>query len=244
VRNPSTDEFDAWQEAAGGLIRIVTLAPERPGALDFIRYVSSRGVTAALGHTGAPPGVIREAAAAGARLSTHLGNGITSVIDRHNNPIWEQIASDALTASLIADSHHLPPAFIRTVHRAKGPGRVVLVSDASPPGGMPPGHLRWAGMDVEVNAEGRVSLSGTPYLAGAGHLQDRGVEYLLKAAGCPVSEAAAACTSVPAALIGLQESAVLLEEGSPADVTVFRVDEVSGRVSIAATVLDGEFLPV
>ncbi len=216
IRDPSIDEFDAWQDAAGGLIRIVTLAPERRGSLEFIRELSSRGVLVSLGHSEADPQRIREAIAAGARMSTHLGNGLSNTINRYENPLWEQLASDKLTVSLISDGHHLPAAFIKTAFRAKGTGSIVLVSDAASPGGSAPGITNWAGIDVEVNADGRISLAGTPYLAGAGHLQNRGVGIFLDSTDCRIEEAIAACTTTPAALLGL-------EENSPGDVTVFRV---------------------
>jgi len=232
VRDPTVEEFEAWQEAAGGLIRIVTLAPERPGALTFIEEISSRGVVVSIGHSGADPGRIREAAAAGARMSTHLGNGMAATIDRHVNPLWEQLSSDGLTACLIADSHHLPPAFIRTAFKAKGESRIVLVSDAATPGGLPPGRRSWAGIDVDVSDAGRISLAGTPYLAGAGLLQKRGIEFLMETTGCTLDAALAAATVNPAALIGI---------GDSQDVVSFRVKhgslesgsrETAGRVSI------------
>ena len=227
VRDPTVEEFEAWQEAAGGLIRIVTLAPERPGALTFIEEISSRGVVVSIGHSGADSGRIREAVAAGARMSTHLGNGMAGTIDRHENPLWEQLSSDGLTACLIADSHHLPPAFIRTAFKSKGESRIVLVSDVATPGGLPPGRRSWAGIDVDVSEDGRISLAGTPYLAGAGLLQKRGIEFLMEVTGCSLDAAVAAATVNPAALIGI---------GDSEDVVSFRLKQGSresdSRVSI------------
>jgi len=199
-------------------------------------------VVAALGHTAADPGLIREAVAAGARVSTHLGNGLASTIHRHENPLWEQIAADGLVASLIGDGHHLLAAFVRTVWLAKGAGKVVLVSDAAPPGGSPPGRMKWAGMKVELSADGRISLAGTPYLAGAGLLQDRGLEYLMEASGCSPADAAGTVTTVPGGLIGLGPDVTALESGSPGDVVAFHIGggETSVKLSIAGVWLDGE----
>ncbi|MCK5736751.1 MAG: amidohydrolase family protein, partial [Spirochaetaceae bacterium] len=231
VRDPTVEEFNAWQEAAGGLIRIVTLAPERPGALKFIEEIASRGIVVSIGHSAADPGRIREAVAAGARMSTHLGNGMAGTIDRHVNPLWEQLASDELTAGLIADSHHLPSAFIKTAFKAKGRNGIVLVSDAATPGGLAPGRRIWAGIDVDVSEEGRISLAGTPYLAGAGLLQKRGIEFLMESTGCRLDAAVTACTVNPAGLIGIDPVGL--------DIVAFRVISSgsgqpgsAGRVSI------------
>lgn len=238
VRDPSIEEFEAWQEAAGGLIRIVTIAPERTGSLEFIRELASRGIIVSLGHSAADPERIREAVAVGARMSTHLGNGLAGTIDRYKNPLWEQLGSDGLTACLIADGHHLPPAFIRTAFRAKGKSRIVLVSDAATPGGMAPGRRSWAGIDVDVSEDGRISLAGTPYLAGAGLLQKRGLEFLMESTGCRLDAAVTACTVNPAALIGLDPT------GS--DIVAFRMnsDTSTGRISIVieGVWLDGDAL--
>ena len=106
VRAPDWDEFRRFQDAAGGMIKMLTLAPETPGALTFIEKVAKSGVVVAIGHTGAAPATIRDAVNAGARISTHLGNGSHAVLPRHENYLWEQLAADGLWASMIADSHH------------------------------------------------------------------------------------------------------------------------------------------
>src|SRR5262249_15841967 len=103
ILDPDWNLFQELQEAAGGRIVLITLAPERPGAIAFIQKAANSGVVVALGHTAAEGAPIRAAAAAGARLSTHLGNGIAATLPRHPNPIWEQAGLDALSASFIAD---------------------------------------------------------------------------------------------------------------------------------------------
>ena len=108
TRDPNWDEFRQWQEAADGRIRMVTLAPERSGALVFIEKLVASGVVVAIGHTGATGAQIRAAVAAGARTSTHLGNGCHAMLPRHENYLWEQLACDDLWASIITDGHHLP----------------------------------------------------------------------------------------------------------------------------------------
>ena len=112
-------------------------------------------------------------------MSTHLGNGIASVLPRHPNPIWEQAALDSLLASFIADGHHLDRATLRVLARAKGPGQTILVSDASPLAGLPPGvYGEWA-----VDPSGKIVVAGTPYLAGSNQGLETGLRNLLAATG-------------------------------------------------------------
>src|SRR6185437_16823280 len=113
---------------------------------------------------------------AGATLSTHLGNGIASPLARHPNPIWDQAADDGLMASLIADGHHLGPSILKALVRAKTPDRVILVGDASPLAGLPPGRYgEW-----EVDPSGKIVVAGTPYLAGSNQGIEVGVNTLIR----------------------------------------------------------------
>src|SRR5205807_8371003 len=128
------------QDAAGGRIRLVTLAPEHEGALAFIDRLVDSGVVVALGHTGASGSRIRDAIRAGARLSTHLGNGCHALLPRHDNYLWEQLAADELWASIICDGHHLPPPVVRCLLRVKTPTRTILTCDAGSLAGLPPGR--------------------------------------------------------------------------------------------------------
>ena len=121
VRPPDLAEFARWQDASGGLVGIVTLSPHWPDAAATIRVLAKRGVRVAIGHTHATPEQVSAAVAAGASLSTHLGNGVAAMLPRHPNMIWSQLAEDALTATFIADGHHLPPETLRAMLRAKGP---------------------------------------------------------------------------------------------------------------------------
>lgn len=172
ARDPNWDEFRRWQDAAGGRIRMVTLAPERAGAVRFIEQASASGVVVALGHTAATGDQIRAAVDAGARSSTHLGNGCHATLNRHANPIWEQLADDRLWMSVIADGHHLPPAVLTSLVRAKGVERTLLTCDASSLAGLSPGRYADWGQEFEVQPGGKVVVPGTPYLAGSGCFTD------------------------------------------------------------------------
>ncbi len=203
VRDPNLDEFRRWQDAAGGRIRLVTLAPERPGALAFIEALTREGVTVAIGHTAASPADIRAGIAAGARLSTHLGNGSHAVLPRHDNYLWEQLAADELWASLIPDGHHLPASVVKSIVRVKTPRRTIVTCDASSLAGLPPGHYSEWGTDLEVLPGGKVVLSGTPYLAGSGVFTDTCIGELIRMAGVTLADAIDMASARPRELLGL-----------------------------------------
>ncbi len=166
VRAPSIDAFKRLQELAGGHVRLVTLAPEQPGALGLIEYLVENNVIVSVGHTLANSGHIADACKAGATLATHLGNGIPNELNRTQNTIWAILASP-LTAMLITDGFHLPPDFIKTVYAAKGSGKTILVSDAAPVAGQLPGEYEIFGTRVRLTKEGCVQNLNAPTLAGS-----------------------------------------------------------------------------
>ena len=222
----SRDDFDRRQEAAGGRIVLVTLAPEVPGALALIAHLASAGVRVAIGHTDASPGQIRDAVAAGATLSTHLGNGCAAMLPRHPNVIWEQLAADALSASVIADGHHLPPAVVKAIARVKGPARTILVTDAMAAAGCPAGHYRIGDVDVEVGGDRRVSLRGTPFLAGSALTMADAVANMVRFAGVPLTDALAMASTVPAEYVGISPAGRVAAEWD-AERAELRIVEVS-----------------
>ncbi len=141
---------------AGGQVRLLTVAAEIPGAGDLITCAVDAGVTVSIGHTLATEEDLQLAAKAGATALTHLGNGLPNLLPRHCNPIWAGLANDDLTAMIIADGHHLPASVLRTFIRAKGADSIVVVSDASPLAGMPPGQYTTLGNQVVLEASGRL----------------------------------------------------------------------------------------
>jgi N-acetylglucosamine-6-phosphate deacetylase len=222
IRDPDWELFQEFQAAALGRIILITLAPERPGSLEFIRRATGMGVIVALGHTAADGPTIHAAVQAGARLSTHLGNGIASPLPRHPNPIWEQAGLDQLSASFIADGHHLDLATLRVLARAKGPTRTILVSDASPLAGLPPGEYgEWA-----VDPSGKIVVTGTPYLAGSNQGLEAGLRHLLEATGWPLDQGIATVTANPALLLGHRPPR--LTAGEPANLVLLRQTEDEG----------------
>lgn len=245
VRSPSLDEYRRWQEASGGRVGIITLAPEHPGALEYIREVAADGVVVAIGHTAAAADRIEAAVGEGARLSTHLGNGAHASLPRHPNYIWEQLADDHLMASLICDGHHLPAAVVKTMIRAKGLERTILVSDAVAVGGSAPGtYTSSVGGLVELLPNGRLNLYGTPYLAGSTTSIPECISNTIRFTGTTLAEAVALATDNPARLLGLdtRDGRGALEAGAVADLTLFRWDEASGEITIEATIVAGQLV--
>jgi N-acetylglucosamine-6-phosphate deacetylase len=198
----SADDFARRQEAAGGLIRLVTLAPEVSGALGLIEHLTASGVRVAIGHTAAMPDTVADAIAAGATLATHLGNGCAELLPRHPNVIWEALASDALFASLIVDGHHLPSSTVKAMVRAKGSARTILITDAGAAAGCAPGTYAIGGVTCVLAADGRVSLPGTPYLAGSSLRLNDAIANAVRFTGLPLAEAAAMASTTPAAYLG------------------------------------------
>jgi N-acetylglucosamine-6-phosphate deacetylase len=225
VRPPDWDEFRRFQEASGGRIRLVTLAPEQDGALGFIEKLAASGVVVALGHTAADGPRIRDAVRAGARLSTHLGNGCHAVLPRHDNPIWEQLATDELWASAICDGWHLTPAVARCILRVKTPARTVLTCDASSLAGLPPGRYEEWGETFEVQPGGKVVVPGTSYLAGSGVFTDACVGWAILHGGVSLRDAIAMASVRPRELLGLP--------GELTDLMLFEY-EPSGEVCVMA----------
>jgi N-acetylglucosamine-6-phosphate deacetylase len=233
IRDPDWDLFQDFQDASGGRIAMITIAPERAGSIPFIRRAVDSGVVVALGHTAADGPTIRAAVEAGARISTHLGNGIASMLPRHPNPIWQQAATDRLSASFIADGHHVDPATLRVLARAKGPERTILVSDASPLAGLPPGtYGEWA-----VDPSGKIVVAGTPYLAGSNQGLEIGVRNLLLATGWRLSDVLTSVTTNPARLLSRPEPR--LEAGEPANLILFHPG--ASIFALHATCVDGEW---
>lgn len=216
VRDPNFAEFEAFQRAAGGRIRIITIAPERTAAVDLIKVLSRQGIIAALGHTMATPAQIRDAVLAGARLATHLGNGLPAMLPRHKNPFLSLLTEDALFASVIFDGHHLPRQMRTLIARGKGMNRLVMVSDSTSLTGMPPGQYDEAvGGMVKLSADGRLSLVGTPYLAGSAMTLLDDVNVMVGEDGFSLTGLLALSMTNPRTLLGLDTNSYVILRKNP-----------------------------
>jgi N-acetylglucosamine-6-phosphate deacetylase len=223
----SLDDLRRRQDAAAGRIVLVTLAPEIPGALAMIEYLADRGIRVALGHSEASPEIIRDAIRAGATLSTHLGNGCAAMLPRHPNLIWEQLAADELYASFIVDGHHLPPSTVKVAVRAKSPQRTILTTDAMAAAGCPPGSYRIGDADVDVGADRRVSLRGTPYLAGSALTMAESVVYTVRFTGMPMDDVLPMASTVPATYTGIELDGTVSADWNPERLELQIIDVVS-----------------
>ena len=167
IIKPDVDTFKRFQEWAEGNIVLLTLAPEVEGAMALIRYASANGTVISMGHHLAEDATMEEAVRAGARVCTHLGNGMPNMINRHQNPLWWQLACDELTGTFITDGHHLPADYIKVALRTKTVRRFVVVSDAAQLAGLPPGVYDFNGNKAVLAPNGRIGFKDTPYLAGS-----------------------------------------------------------------------------
>lgn len=189
IRRPSWNEFMTYQEAAGGRIIQITLAPEAEGAIQFIKLCIREGVTVAIGHTNANAYQISQAVDAGASISTHLGNGCANFIHRHLNPIWPQLADDRLKSSVIADGLHLTPQEIRVFFKTKGQDNLILASDVVYLAGMKPGRYTFLESEVELTKDGMLLNTELNCLAGASFPLIRGVGNIIEFTGCSLATA-------------------------------------------------------
>ncbi len=224
IRPPDFDEFQRFQEAAAGRIRILTISAEFDNTPEFVRRVTDTGVTVSIGHTAATPEQVEAAVDAGATMSTHLGNGSHANVHRHRNYIWAQLADDRLTAGLICDGFHLPPYVVKVFLRAKGIERCVLVSDLSGLAGLPPGRYQTNLCELEILDTGKLVVAGQrEALAGASLPIGVGIVNSMAFAGISLAEAIAMATVNPARILQLPPPR--LEPGAPADLVLFDLDD-------------------
>lgn len=238
VRPPDLDEVAEWQRVSGDLVGKITLSPHYDGVEDFIRVLSGQRIVVAIGHTAASAEQIHAAAAAGARLSTHLGNGAAATLPRHPNFIWAQLADDRLDAGFITDGFHLPTDAFKAMLRAKGLERAYLVSDKTALGGMPPGIYDQAiGGRVEVGPDGRLSVMGTPYLAGASRPLKEDVALAIGMADLSLADGLRLATGNPGRFVGHRGR---LAVGEAADLILFDWQPGAATLDIKQTYVAGE----
>lgn len=189
MRPPHWEDFERLQRAAGGNIRLVTLAPELPGSAPFIKKLTSLGVRVSLGHTAASHGEIQEAIVAGAKFCTHLGNGVPLELHRHDNVIQRLLAQDELMAFFVPDGIHLPPYTLQNFFRAKPSGKAFFTTDCMAAAGAPAGRYRIAHHEVEVGEDRVVRMPGSQAFAGSALEPDRGVKNVIAWLGLGENEA-------------------------------------------------------
>jgi N-acetylglucosamine-6-phosphate deacetylase len=201
---PLSADFDKLQRAAGGNIRLITLAPEWRGSAEFIREVTGRGVEVSIGHSNASAADIEAAIQAGARFCTHLGNGVPALLPRHDNVMQRLLSRDELTAFLIPDGMHLPPGVLKNFFRAKPPGRALFTTDCMAAADAPAGRYRLAHLELEVGEDRMVRMPGSMQFAGSALTPPEGVDNVCAWLGIPTDEARALFSTVTANAFGIQ----------------------------------------
>jgi N-acetylglucosamine-6-phosphate deacetylase len=240
VRPPDFEEFLAWQEAAQGNVRLVTISPEWEQAPRYISQIVRTGVVASIGHTKASEEQILAAVAAGATMSTHLGNGAHAVLPKAANYIWSQLAEDRLTASFIVDGIHIPGSFLKASLRAKGLERAVLVTDAVMPALCKPGPYRLGQVDVELRADGSVVLQGGTRLAGSALRMDHAIGNCVRLGGVTLRESLTMATVNAARVARIAGRQRALTPGDKADFVRFRWDDSAHVLTVVETVVAGQ----
>ena len=231
LRPPSLPAIASWYPDQG--VRLVTLAPELPGALDVVRALAARGVVVSAGHSAATLQQARAGIEAGITYGTHLFNAMPPLGHREPGLAGALLTDSRVAVGIIADGVHLHPALVALIWRAKGPGQVNLVTDAMAALGMPPGRYRLGQRDV--TSDGRAARLADGRLAGCVLSLDETVRNLVDFAGCSPSEAVATVTTVPASVLGLADSYGLVAPGRRADLTL-----LDDKLHVVATIVAGE----
>ena len=204
IQKPNWDLVKLFQDASGGRIKLITMAPELENATTFIKNCCENGIKVAIGHSNASFDDLEKGVEAGASLSTHLGNAVPLMLPRHPNILWDQLALNQLHASLIADGFHIPDSFLKVVLKIKGE-KAFLVSDATKFCSMPAGEYKThIGEKVILSPNGKLSLKkGNGLLAGASKTILEGLQYLIEKKLTNLSEAWKMASVFPAAFMGI-----------------------------------------
>ncbi len=236
LQRPSIDLFERFQQAAHGHIRLLTIAPELPGALDLIAHCAAQGVRTSLGHTDATAAEAKAGIDAGALSATHTFNAMRPLGHREPGVVGSVLDTESLFSELICDGIHVAPELVRLWLRLKQ-DHAILVTDSISATGMPDGSYTLAGLPV-TTANGRACLTNAPEtLAGSVLTLDRAVSNLMTFTNCSLEQAVRCASSQPALLLGLQDKIASLRAGQPAN-----FNQYSPTGQLEATFLHGRRL--
>ena len=236
IHDPDAGMLRRLQKAANGLVKLVTLAPEQPGAEEFIRAARQEGVTVSLGHTTADYDTASAAYKAGARQAPHLFNAMPPFTHRAPGVVGAAFDSPEVKVELICDGVHIHPSVVRAVFKLFGADRVILISDSLRATGMPDGRYPFGGQEIEVHGN-RATMAGDPNTL-AGSVSD--LMACLKTAvsfGIPLADAVTAAAVNPAKVLGIYDRLGSLDVGKQANVAV--LDE---RLDLKAVLFHGELV--
>lgn len=233
LRVPARDEFAAYQEAAGGLIRQVTLAPELPFALELAAAIAVSGAIPAMGHTDATTAQAHAGFESGIRHVTHLFNAMRPIHQREGGPVAAALLHDALTCELICDGAHVAPGLLRLAYRVLGPTRTVVVTDNLHLAGTDVSSGQFGGHQIEVNGSKAVREDGT--IVGSLATMDQHFRNALDFLGIDLLTAFRICATNPARVAGAHDRKGAIERGMDADIVM-----LDSGLNVAATVCRGE----
>jgi N-acetylglucosamine-6-phosphate deacetylase len=230
MSDPEPELVDRLVAAGGGLLRMITLAPERRGAVDAVRRLVDAGVLVAIGHSDATFEQAAAAIDAGARVATHLGNAMSPLHHRDPGMVGACLTAGEITCELIVDGHHLHPSFVRLAAASKGADGFVLITDAIAAAGVGDGRYRLGRFDVDVR-DGMATLADGGSLAGSTLTMDAAWRNAV-AAGVDAVAASRAASLNPARLLGIDGYVGSIETGKRADLVV--LDEANEVVAVIA----------
>lgn len=237
VQPPNWELFKQFDDATGGLTRVINIAPEEPGGLKFIDKAIAAGKQIALGHCNPDTAAIREAVKRGATIVTHFGNGAAPLIPRFKNPFWEFLANPGLSLGLVGDGFHLPPEVVQVAIRQKGYDNCFVVSDANRSAGLPPGcYESFNGSKRILEPNGFLHLENSEILSGSSCQLDHCVEFLINEVGFTFESAWRQCSIIPANIIGIK----LPELKTGEEATFVQGRFVDRKLNLECTVFNGE----
>lgn len=222
ITTPRLEDVRRLYELAEGMLRVVTIAPERAGALDAVRWLSERGVIVSAGHTGASFAEAQTAVESGVRHFTHCFNAMSGLHHREPGVVGAAMYHESLSTELIADGVHVHPAVMRILYRIKSAARLALVSDSMRAAALGQGVYELGGQEVHVTEKEAQLADGT--LAGSILTLNRAVRNMVSLSGVPLAEAVAMASETPAAILGAGERKGKLQAGYDADLIVMGED--------------------
>jgi N-acetylglucosamine-6-phosphate deacetylase len=231
---PDIATFDRLYEAGEGHVRLMTLAPDLPGAIELVRHATARGARVSMGHSNAVAAETRAAIDAGAASATHTFNAMRPLDHREPGILGTVLTDDRVYAELICDGIHSDPAMARLWWKAKGETRGILITDAMSATGMPDGEYQLGGFAVQV-ANGRAMARGV--LAGSVLTLDRALSNFVKFTGAPVEKALRLLTANPATMTGLSDRTGVLANGQAANLVA-----VDGAGKLVASFVNGQLV--
>ena len=242
LRGPDIEEFEQIMRESNNAVKLVTIAPELDGALEFIKHITKRGVVASIGHSYATYSQVLEGIKAGISHACHAYNAMRELHHREPSVVGAVLSLDELTAELIADGHHVSPPAMKILVRCKGVDKVILITDSVESAGLPEGEYTWMGRKVIIRG-GMCVLPRPPVsgalaekvtLAGSIATMNGDVKNMVELVGISLRDAVKMATVNPARRIGFGDRKGSLEVGKDADITI-----VDDQLNVYTTMVRG-----